>query len=226
MPPTQRCRTHGEHRDDDDESPDDQEEEEASGRLVVQFRPGPVVFWLMVGVPTFLHVLLVWVPTLASIFLSFTDWKGIRFSDINWVGFLNYEQIFTVFEKDFFQAVINNRPLLVFLFLGPTLLRHVPRLPARQGTRGQPHLPERVLHAGRAVAGRRRVHVADRRSTPPRTAWPPTVRWRRSGRLDRQPVVPDPVRRQLRHLARTSSRSSSRSPGGTPATSWCSTSPG
>lgn len=79
------------------------------------------VFLLMVGVPTALHILLVWVPTLASILLSLTDWKGIRFSDINWVGLLNYEQIFTVFEKDFWQAVINNTTLLVFLFFGPTI---------------------------------------------------------------------------------------------------------
>ena len=60
-------------------------------------------------------------PTIGSIFLSFTDWKGIRFSDITWVGLRNYDQIFTVFEKDFFQALINNTVLLVFLFLGPTL---------------------------------------------------------------------------------------------------------
>ena len=79
------------------------------------------VFLLMVGVPTLLHVLLVWVPTLASIFLSFTDWNGIRFSDMNWVGLLNYDQILTVFEKDFWQAVINNAVLLVFLFFGPTI---------------------------------------------------------------------------------------------------------
>ncbi len=79
------------------------------------------VFILMVAVPTFFHVMLVWVPTIASIIFSFTDWKGIRLSDINFVGFLNYEQIFTVFEKDFFQAVINNLVLLIFLFFGPTL---------------------------------------------------------------------------------------------------------
>ncbi len=79
------------------------------------------VFVLMIAIPTFLHVMLVWVPALASIFFSFTDWKGIRLSDINFVGFLNYEQIFTVFEKDFWQAVINNLALLIFLFLGPTL---------------------------------------------------------------------------------------------------------
>lgn len=79
------------------------------------------VFLAMIGIPTFFHVMLVWVPTLASIILSFSDWNGLRFSDISWVGFLNYEQIFTVFEKDFYQALINNTVLLVFLFLGPTL---------------------------------------------------------------------------------------------------------
>ncbi len=80
-----------------------------------------IVFLLMVGVPTFLHVLLVWVPTLASIFFSFTDWRGFRFSDINIVGLLNYEQIFTVFGRDFYQALMNNFVLMVFLFLGPTV---------------------------------------------------------------------------------------------------------
>jgi multiple sugar transport system permease protein len=80
------------------------------------------VFALMIGVPTFLHVALIWFPTLASILLSFTDWRGFRFSDLNFVGLLNYEQIFTAFKLDFFQAIINNLVLLVFLFLGPTAL--------------------------------------------------------------------------------------------------------
>lgn len=79
------------------------------------------VFFLMVAVPTTLHVLLVWVPTIASIFFSFTDWNGIRFDSISFVGLLNYEQIFTVFERDFFQAALNNLVLLIFLFFGPTL---------------------------------------------------------------------------------------------------------
>jgi multiple sugar transport system permease protein len=76
----------------------------------------------MVGIPTILHVGLVWIPTIASILLSFTDWKGIRVSDITWVGFKNYEQIVTVFQKNFFQALINNSVLLIFLFFGPTAL--------------------------------------------------------------------------------------------------------
>ena len=66
----------------------------------------------MAGIPTILHVGLVWIPTIFSIILSFTDWKGIRLDDINWVGFQNYVQIFTVFQKNFFQALINNSVLL------------------------------------------------------------------------------------------------------------------
>ena len=62
------------------------------------------------------------IPTIASILLSFTDWKGIKLNQINWVGIKNYDAIFTVFEKNFYQALINNIVLLAFLFLGPTLL--------------------------------------------------------------------------------------------------------
>ena len=76
----------------------------------------------MLGIPTLLHVALVWIPTIASIILSFTDWNGIRFSDMEWVGFKNYNQIFTVFDRNFFQALINNFVLLIFLFLFPTAL--------------------------------------------------------------------------------------------------------
>jgi len=76
----------------------------------------------MAGIPTVLHVALVWIPTISSILLSFTNWKGIRFDDITWVGIKNYQQIFTVFEKNFYQALINNTVLLVFLFVGPTAL--------------------------------------------------------------------------------------------------------
>ena len=76
----------------------------------------------MAGIPTILHVGLVWLPTIASIALSFTDWRGIRFSDMKWVGLKNYNQIFTVFERNFFQALINNTTLLAFLFIFPTIL--------------------------------------------------------------------------------------------------------
>ncbi len=76
----------------------------------------------MAGIPTLLHVGLVWIPTISSILLSFTDWKGIRFSQLQWVGLKNYNQIFTVFYRNFYQALINNLVLLIFLFVFPTLL--------------------------------------------------------------------------------------------------------
>lgn len=79
------------------------------------------VFMAMVGIPTFLHVSLVWVPAISSVLLSFTDWRGFRLTDMNFVGVLNYEQILTVFNLDFFQALINNTTLLIFLFFGPTI---------------------------------------------------------------------------------------------------------
>jgi ABC-type sugar transport system permease subunit len=76
----------------------------------------------MVGIPTILHVMLIWIPAISSIWLSFTNWKGFRFSDITWVGLKNYDQIFTAFHRNFFQALINNTVLLIFLFIGPTAL--------------------------------------------------------------------------------------------------------
>ena len=76
----------------------------------------------MVGIPTLLHVALIWIPTIASILLSFTNWKGIQISDITWVGLKNYDQIFTVFQRNFYQALINNTVLMVFLFVFPTAL--------------------------------------------------------------------------------------------------------
>jgi ABC-type sugar transport system permease subunit len=76
----------------------------------------------MVAIPAALHIGLVWIPTIASILLSFTDWNGIRFSDMSWVGLQNYQQIVTAFRRDFFQALINNAVLLIFLFIGPTAL--------------------------------------------------------------------------------------------------------
>jgi multiple sugar transport system permease protein len=76
---------------------------------------------LMVGIPLVLHLALVWVPTLASVALSFSSWDGIGGpEDIEWVGFLNYEQIFTVYPR-FWPAVWNNLLWLVFLAVLPTM---------------------------------------------------------------------------------------------------------
>jgi len=76
----------------------------------------------MVGIPTFLHVVLIWVPALATIALSFTNWNGFRFDKMQFVGLRNYKQLFTVFEKDLYEALLNNAWVLVFLFLVATPL--------------------------------------------------------------------------------------------------------
>lgn len=47
-----------------------------------------------IGIPTALHIILVWIPALATIALSFTYWTGIHISDIRWAGLANYENIF------------------------------------------------------------------------------------------------------------------------------------
>jgi multiple sugar transport system permease protein len=77
---------------------------------------------LMVGVPLFVVVALVWVPTLLSGVLSFTSWDGIGgISTIEWVGTRNYEQIFEIYPP-FWPAFRHNIIWLVFLTLVPTLL--------------------------------------------------------------------------------------------------------
>lgn len=77
---------------------------------------------LMVGVPLFVVVGLVWVPTILSGVLSFTSWDGIGgVSTIEWVGTRNYQQIFEIYPP-FWPAFRHNIIWLVFLTLVPTVL--------------------------------------------------------------------------------------------------------
>ena len=62
---------------------------------------------LFVGVPTAVHVALVWLPAIATILLSFTYWTGIRYTDITWAGFANYENIL-LSTPAFWDALRNN----------------------------------------------------------------------------------------------------------------------
>ncbi|MEV7323365.1 sugar ABC transporter permease [Streptomyces sp. NPDC093970] len=73
----------------------------------------------MAGVPTVLHVLLVWVTAVASILLAFTTWDGIGFDSIKWVGFDNFQQLFSD-NPQFWPAVQHNVIWFVVLILIPT----------------------------------------------------------------------------------------------------------
>ncbi|MFE9441041.1 carbohydrate ABC transporter permease [Streptomyces sp. NPDC006602] len=80
-----------------------------------------VTLGLMAGVPTILHVALVWVTALASIALAFTTWDGIGFDSIKWVGLDNFKQLFTD-NPQFWPAVQHNVIWFVVLILIPTPL--------------------------------------------------------------------------------------------------------
>jgi ABC-type sugar transport system permease subunit len=70
---------------------------------------------LMVGVPLALDLLLIWLPTMASIGLSFTNWSGIGpITSENVVGLKNYQNLFTSYI--FFRpALAHNLIWLAFL---------------------------------------------------------------------------------------------------------------
>jgi len=80
-----------------------------------------LVIWAMVLIPTVLVVWLVWLPAVASIYLSFTKWNGFKLSGIQWVGTKNYVDIVTIYPA-FWPAIKHNLIWLVFLFVLPTLL--------------------------------------------------------------------------------------------------------
>ncbi len=80
-----------------------------------------LVLALMLGVPSLVHVLFVWVPSLGSVALSFSSWDGIGgFEDIEWVGFQNYVDIFTRYPR-FWPALQHNLIWLAFLLVVPTV---------------------------------------------------------------------------------------------------------
>jgi multiple sugar transport system permease protein/raffinose/stachyose/melibiose transport system permease protein len=66
-----------------------------------------VTLGVFVGVPTFLHLVLVWIPAVLTILLSFTYWTGINFGDITWAGLANYDNIVTK-TPAFYDALRNN----------------------------------------------------------------------------------------------------------------------
>jgi multiple sugar transport system permease protein len=77
---------------------------------------------LMVGVPLALDLLLIWLPTAASVGLSFTDWSGIGgITQQNLVGLKNYQTLFTGYSL-FWPALGHNLLWLgFFIFISTPL---------------------------------------------------------------------------------------------------------
>jgi multiple sugar transport system permease protein/raffinose/stachyose/melibiose transport system permease protein len=84
------------------------------GRLRQFTRRDVVTLSIMVGIPTLIQLVLVWLPTLFSIGLSFVRWNGLDFSDMKWAGLSNYQYIFQDYTP-FWPAVLHNVIWLLFL---------------------------------------------------------------------------------------------------------------
>jgi multiple sugar transport system permease protein len=91
-------------------------------RYSVLTRRDRITIGLMVGIPAFIHIFLIWVPAIGSVILSFTSWNGIGGLDkIRWIGFKNYENLINVYQP-FWPAVQHNVIwLAVFLFIATPL---------------------------------------------------------------------------------------------------------
>jgi multiple sugar transport system permease protein len=74
----------------------------------------------MVGIPTFVILALVALPTILSIVLSFTSWNGIGgIEKIRFVGLKNYEDLVSIYPP-FFPALTHNLLWLGFFLLVAT----------------------------------------------------------------------------------------------------------
>jgi multiple sugar transport system permease protein/raffinose/stachyose/melibiose transport system permease protein len=90
-------------------------------RLRKLTRRDVIVLSIMVAIPTLIEAVLVWLPALGSVGLSFTRWDGIKVSDIRSNGIQNYKYVFTNYPQ-FWPAIEHNVLWLVFLSIVATPL--------------------------------------------------------------------------------------------------------
>src|SRR5438552_4727400 len=77
-------------------------------RLSLLTRQDKVVLALMLGIPTAVHLFLVWLPAIGSIVLSFTRWNGVGgLSTIEPIGLKNYSDIVSIYPP-FWPALAHN----------------------------------------------------------------------------------------------------------------------
>jgi multiple sugar transport system permease protein len=83
-------------------------------------RQDKFVLTVMAGVPTLIVAFFIWLPTLASVMLSFTNWSGIGgIASIKFAGLKNYTDLVTIYPP-FWPAVWHNIIWLGFLLLVAT----------------------------------------------------------------------------------------------------------
>ncbi|WP_372697361.1 carbohydrate ABC transporter permease [Arthrobacter sp. JSM 101049] len=92
----------------------------ARGRKVRRYSTTDrLVLALMLGIPALVVLAFVWGPALGSVFLSFTRWNGV--TAIEPIGFLNYQQVATIYPP-FWPALQHNLIWLAVLALVATPL--------------------------------------------------------------------------------------------------------
>jgi ABC-type sugar transport system permease subunit len=94
----------------------------ARRRFSLLTRRDKLILGLMVGIPTFIHVFFIWLPTIASGVLSFTSWNGIGLDKIKFIGLKNYTDLFGGIYPPFWPAIQHNVIwLVVFLAIATPL---------------------------------------------------------------------------------------------------------
>jgi len=90
---------------------------EVRRRLSLLTRQDKLVLALMLGIPTAVHLFLVWMPAIGSVLLSFTRWNGVGgFATIEPIGFKNYTDIVSIYPP-FWPALAHNVIWLAVLLL-------------------------------------------------------------------------------------------------------------
>ena len=74
------------------------------------------VLAVMVAIPTLIQLLLIWIPMVLSIALSFTYWNALSLTNIRSAGLANYDFILKVYPP-FYPAIAHNVIWLLFLAL-------------------------------------------------------------------------------------------------------------
>ena len=74
------------------------------------------VLGVMVAIPTLIQLVLIWIPMLLSVVLSFTYWNALSLSNIRSAGLENYSYVVNTYPP-FFPAIEHNVLWLLFLAL-------------------------------------------------------------------------------------------------------------